>query len=214
MRRRHGETLEHELFPSTWIVVLIKAFDTAKSRLAPALTPSGRRSLAEANASHALRAALDVATTIAVCGSAEATALAQRMGARVVMEVVPSGQNAAAALGLAKVVAGGGTAALLLSSDLPLVNPWALQRLLKRATPEPGALAMAVPALGRRGTNALFLRPLGDFELQFGDASLLRFAEEARHRRRSFVIHNEMSLALDLDEPEDLAVWAQLRKTA
>jgi len=202
------------MFPSTWIVVLIKDFDTAKSRLAPALTPSARRSLAEANASHALRAALDVAATIAVCGSAEATALALRMGAGVVSEEVPSGQNAAAALGLAEAAARGGKAALLLSSDLPLVNALGLQRLLRRAAAESGALAVAVPALGRHGTNALFLRPLGDFELQFGDASLLRFAEEARHRRRTFVIHKEVSLALDLDEPSDLAVWAQLRKTA
>jgi 2-phospho-L-lactate guanylyltransferase (CobY/MobA/RfbA family) len=94
------------------------------------------------------------------------------------------------------------------------VNALGLQRLLRRAAAESGALAVAVPALGRHGTNALFLRPLGDFELQFGDASLLRFAEEARHRRRTFVIHKEVSLALDLDEPSDLAVWAQLRKTA
>ncbi|MHB8490213.1 MAG: 2-phospho-L-lactate guanylyltransferase [Candidatus Dormibacteria bacterium] len=199
---------------ATWIVVLIKDFHTAKSRLAPALAPSNRRALAEANAARALDAALDVAATIAVCGSADAAALARVMGAVVVSEPVPGGQNAAATLGLAEVTARGGEAALLLSSDLPLVTASGLQRLLRRAAAESGALALAVPALGRHGTNALFLRPPGEFDLQFGDASLPRFAEEARHRRRTFVIHQEASLALDLDEPSDLAVWAKLQKSA
>ena len=63
--------------PSFWIVVLIKDFTTAKSRLAPVLEPQPRRRLAEMTAARALDAALAVAPTLAVCGSIEAADLAR-----------------------------------------------------------------------------------------------------------------------------------------
>jgi 2-phospho-L-lactate guanylyltransferase (CobY/MobA/RfbA family) len=98
---------------------------------------------------------------------------------------------------------------LLLSSDLPLVDEAALRRLLA-ATDVPGSLVVAAPADGRQGTNALYLRPPGDFSLHFGEASLPRFAEEARLRGRRFIVHEDPSLALDLDEPSDLEAWRRL----
>ena len=67
--------------PSFWIVVLIKDFTTAKTRLAPALGPVPRRRLAEMTAARALDAALALAPTLAVCGSEEAADLARlRLG--------------------------------------------------------------------------------------------------------------------------------------
>ena len=62
---------------SLWIVVLIKDFTTAKSRLAPVLEPQPRRRLAEMTATRALDAALAVAPTLAVCGSVDAADLAR-----------------------------------------------------------------------------------------------------------------------------------------
>jgi 2-phospho-L-lactate guanylyltransferase (CobY/MobA/RfbA family) len=70
---------------------------------------------------------------------------------------------------------------------------------------------VVVPALGREGTNALYLRPIGGFDLQFGDASLPRFAAEARRRDRELIVHQEPALALDLDEPDDLATLDRWR---
>ena len=70
---------------------------------------------------------------------------------------------------------------------------------------------VAAAAEGRQGTNALYLRPPGDFSLHFGDASLPKFAEEARLRGRRFIVHEDPSLALDLDEPSDLVGLAPAR---
>ena len=195
--------------PSFWIVVLIKDFTTAKSRLAPALAPQPRRRLAEMTAARALDAALGLAPTLAVCGSVEAADLARLRGAALVVEPSPSGQNPAAMRGLAEVSHRGAESALLLSSDLPLVDEAALRRLLAR-TDVTGSLVVAAPAEGRQGTNALYLRPPGDFSLHFGEASLPRFAEEARLRGRRFILHEDPSLALDLDEPADLSAWRRL----
>ena len=90
--------------PSFWIVVLIKDFTTAKSRLAPVLDAAPRRRLAEMTAARALDAALALAPTFAVCGSVEAADLARLRGAALVVESAPSGQNPAAAFGATSVV--------------------------------------------------------------------------------------------------------------
>jgi 2-phospho-L-lactate/phosphoenolpyruvate guanylyltransferase len=201
------------MLPSFWIVVLIKDFSTAKNRLAPALEPEARRRLAEMTAGRALAAALEVAPALAVCGSPEAAHVARGCGAAFVVERAPSGQNPAAMLGLAEVSRRGADAALLLSSDLPLVDAAAIRRLLAHADTE-GSLVIAAAADGRQGTNALYLRPPDGFHLHFGEDSLPKFAEEARVLGRRFVIHEDPSLALDLDEPSDLAAWRQLEPTA
>jgi 2-phospho-L-lactate/phosphoenolpyruvate guanylyltransferase len=198
--------------PSFWIVVLIKDFTTAKSRLASVLEPGRRRRLAEMTAARALDAAVALAPTLAVCGSVEAADFARLRGAALVVEPAPSGQNPAAMLGLDEVLHRGAESVLLLSSDLPLVDEAAIRRLLTR-TDVPGSLVVAASADGRQGTNALYLRPPGDFSLQFGEASLPKFAEEARVRGRRFIVHDDPSLALDLDEPSDLSAWRRLERT-
>ena len=75
-------------------------------------------------------------------------------------------------------LARGGSGCLVLSSDLPLIDAGSLRRLLERAEAVEGPVAVVAPALGREGTNALYLRPIGGFDLQFGEASLPRFAAE------------------------------------
>jgi 2-phospho-L-lactate guanylyltransferase len=197
-----------------WIIILIKDLDSAKSRLTSVLLPAARRQLALTNAQRAVDAAINVGPTLAICGSDEAARVAAALGAEVIVESSPSGQNAAGATGLVAASARGAKAALLLSSDLPLVDSAALERMLARAATLSGPVAVAAAAIGRRGTNALFLRPMDNFDLHFGDASLLRFADEARRRARMFVVHQDPCLGLDLDEPGDLAAWEELRKMA
>ncbi|HEY8643164.1 MAG TPA: hypothetical protein VIO84_10430, partial [Candidatus Dormibacteraeota bacterium] len=62
----------------TWVIVLVKDFDTAKQRLSPALEPAARRALAMANAERAIRAAAAVGHVLVVAGSEEAAGLGRR----------------------------------------------------------------------------------------------------------------------------------------
>jgi 2-phospho-L-lactate guanylyltransferase (CobY/MobA/RfbA family) len=62
-----------------------------------------------------------------------------------------------------------------------------------------------VPALGRGGTNALYLNPPDAISLHFGADSLAAFRREAEGRGVNFAIHRSEAMALDLDEPADLA---------
>lgn len=189
----------------TWVVVLVKDFGLAKQRLRPALGPEARRDLARANARRALTAARAGDHVLAVCGSAPAADVAREMGAEVLLEDEPSGQNPAARRGIDHAVARGAGAVLLLSSDLPLVTEAALASMLAAARGHGAPVVVAAPATGRGGTNGLYLSPPGVIDLHFGDDSLGKFERDAAGRGVRFVFHESRELALDLDEPSDLA---------
>jgi 2-phospho-L-lactate guanylyltransferase (CobY/MobA/RfbA family) len=66
-------------------------------------------------------------------------------------------------------------------------------------------VAVAAAAVGRGGTNALYLRPPDAIGLHFGDDSLATFLREAESKGVAFVVHQSDAMALDVDEPADLA---------
>jgi 2-phospho-L-lactate guanylyltransferase len=190
---------------TTWVVVLIKDFGSAKQRLQPALGPKSRQALARRNARLAVQAAAAGDHVLVVAGGEEVAELAAAWGADVLLEPRQEGQNVAAARGIARAVEGGADAVLLLSSDLPLVTVAAVREVLKSASRLEAPVAVAVAATGRGGTNALYVRPPGAIALHFGSDSLAKFRHEAESRGITFVVHHSEALALDLDEPADLA---------
>jgi 2-phospho-L-lactate guanylyltransferase len=190
---------------ATWVIVLIKDLDSAKQRLGPVLDPKARRALARRNAELAIRAAAAGDRRLVVAGSAEVVAIAEQLGAEALLEARQEGQNTAAERGIAQAVKSGAKAVLVMSSDLPLVSQAAVRELLEvagRATPP---AAVAVPALGRGGTNALYLNPPDAIALHFGADSLAAFRADAEASGVSFATHRSEAMALDLDEPADLA---------
>jgi 2-phospho-L-lactate/phosphoenolpyruvate guanylyltransferase len=190
---------------ATWVIVLIKDLDSAKQRLGPVLDPEARRELARRNAERAIRAAAAGDERLVVAGSAEVAAIAEGLGAKALLEPRQEGQNVAARRGIAHAVEGGARAVLLLSSDLPLVTQPAVRELLDAAGRVATPAAVAVPALGRGGTNALYLNPPDAISLHFGADSLAAFRREAEARGVNFTTHKSEAIALDLDEPDDLA---------
>lgn len=190
---------------TTWVIVLVKDFDSAKQRLGPALDPAARRKLARRNAERAIRAAFAGDQRVCVAGSAEVVAIAEQLGSPALLEPHQDGQNVAAQRGISYAVRAGASAVLLLSSDLPLVTKKAVREVLDFAARIAPPVAVAVPAIGRGGTNALYLRPPSAIALHFGADSLARFRREAAGRGVHFEIHASEAMALDLDEPLDLA---------
>jgi 2-phospho-L-lactate guanylyltransferase len=186
-------------------VVLVKDFGSAKQRLQTALDPGERMVLARSNAARAIRAAAAGERVLVVAGSEEAATLAAELGAEALVESRQEGQNVAAQRGIGRAVEGGADAVLLLSSDLPLVTKLAVHRLLDAAGRLEPPAVMAVPAVGRGGTNALYLHPPRAIGLHFGADSLAAFRREAQSEGVRFVVHRSAEMALDLDEPADLA---------
>ncbi|HKB18957.1 MAG TPA: 2-phospho-L-lactate guanylyltransferase [Candidatus Dormibacteraeota bacterium] len=190
---------------STWVVVLIKDFDSAKQRLRPALGTKSRRALARRNARLAVSAAFAGDRVLVVAGSEEVAEIARSWGADVLLEPREEGQNTAAERGIKRAQDAGAAAVLVLSSDLPLVTEHSVRELVDVAARHRAPVAVAVPAIGRGGTNALYVRPPDAIGLHFGDDSLVKFREDAESRGVEFVVHHSDAMALDLDEPSDLA---------
>ena len=189
----------------TWVVVLIKDFDTAKQRLQPAMGAKSRRALARRNARRAVEAAAAGDRVLVVAGGAEVAEMAAARGAEVLVEPREEGQNMAARRGINRAVEKGAEAVLILSSDLPLVTVDSVRELLHSAGRHASPVVVAAPAIGRGGTNALYIRPPDAIGLHFGDDSLTKFRDDAESRGVRFVIHHSDAMALDLDEPSDLA---------
>ena len=189
----------------TWVVVLIKDFDSAKERLRPALGSKSRRQLARRNAHLAVDAAKSGDHVLVVTGSDEVADLATSWGADVLLEPHEEGQNVAAERGRQRAVEGGAQAVLLLSSDLPLVTADAVRAMLASVARLKPPVAVAVPAIGRGGTNALYLAPPDAVGMHFGDESLAKFRGDAESRGVKFAVHHSDAMALDIDEPSDLA---------
>ena len=190
---------------TTWVIVLIKDFGSAKQRLRPALGPESRLELARSNARLAVQAAAAGDHVLVVAGGNEVANLAETWGAEVLREPRQEGQNVAARRGIERAMEAGADAVLLLSSDLPLVTAESVRELLESVSATGGRVAVAVPAVGRGGTNALYLRPPDAIALHFGDDSLDKFRRESKARGVDFVVHHSDAMALDLDEPADLA---------
>jgi 2-phospho-L-lactate/phosphoenolpyruvate guanylyltransferase len=186
----------------TRVVVLIKDFDAAKQRLSPALDARRRRELSGSLALKALTSAGPDA--IVVAGSPEVAVVARSRGNEVVLEDAPAGQREAARRGIDRAVELGATAVLIMSSDLPLISHHAIRQMVRTGERLGSPSVLAAPAIGRGGTNALFLSPPDVIGLHFGDDSLAKFEADARARSVRFERFESEAFSLDIDEPSDL----------
>ncbi|HXC76608.1 MAG TPA: 2-phospho-L-lactate guanylyltransferase [Candidatus Acidoferrum sp.] len=187
-----------------WVIVLVKGLDQAKQRLGGVLDAKARRALALRNAQRAIRAASAGDHRLVVGGNPEVREIAQRLGAEAVIERKQQGQNVAARLGIAHALKSKARAVLILSSDLPLVTPQSVREMLDVGARLAPPAVVAAPAIGRGGTNALYISPPDAISLHFGEDSLAAFRHEAEANGVKFAVHQSEAIALDLDEPEDL----------
>ncbi len=198
---------------STWIVIPIKAVDGAKQRLSAALSPCQRLHLARQLAGNSIAACLGCSLAdkvLVVAGDPEVAEMACSMGAEVLGEATAQGQSSALETGIGYAVGRGAQSVLLISADLPLLTTDVVSALLAGGQSRRPPAAVAAPAIGRQGTNALFLNPPQALALHFGDASLPKFQAEARSKGIPFDLYEDPALALDLDEPEDLKTLASI----
>jgi 2-phospho-L-lactate/phosphoenolpyruvate guanylyltransferase len=193
-----------------WVVVLVKDLDLAKQRLGDVLDPKARRALALRNAERAIRAAAAGDHRLVVGGSAEVKEIAERLGVEAVIERRQEGQNVAAQRGIEYALKRGARAVLILSSDLPLVTQKSIREMLDAAGRIAPPAVVAAAAIGRGGTNALYLNPPDAISLHFGADSLTAFRREAETKGVNFAVHRSEAIALDLDEPADLATARRL----
>lgn len=197
-----------------YAVVVARAGNGAKSRLAPVLSQAERLDLVIAMARDVVdrcAATALVDGTIVVADALVAAHLSNVADVPVAADLSnvaivpdPGEMNAAAAAGIAAACQRGATTAIVLPADIPLITDADLHRLISAA---PGARTVVVGASrDGHGTNALLLRPPDAIAPSFGPPSLERHLTAARAANCETTVLRDLDLALDIDTPEDLAI--------
>ncbi|MFO0580559.1 MAG: 2-phospho-L-lactate guanylyltransferase [Polyangia bacterium] len=204
-----------------WVVLPVKGFARAKSRLSPVLAGPERAALAQKLCEHVLStlAGCDgVDGVLVLSDSDEVLELAARYGRTGERE--PEGEGnpraeperpllgALVDAGLARVHQHGARAALILMSDLPRIDAADLSRLVALLREHDCVIA---PDLREQNTNALALRLAPEHSLQtaFGTGDSFRLhLELARARGLRTTVHRSIGLGFDVDLPEDYAELA------
>ncbi len=185
------------------VIVPVKPFRRAKSRLSPVMSKPVRAALARALLSHTLDVLSFCDVRFATCVvSRDITALdlARRRGA-VALAESESGLNAALSQARAWASAHGAQAVLVLPADLPLLTPADIAAMLGLGR-EPRSVVIA-PDMRGEGTNALLMHPPDALHFAFGPQSFYEHCAQAE-TFLALHIYRSPTIALDLDTPVDL----------
>lgn len=192
------------------ILVPIKDTSTAKQRLAAVLDQPARTALAQAMLCDVLSTLRDwnARPPVAVVTSDPyAVKLAREYGFEVIPDPDNPGETGAIEMATRICVERGIESTLVIPADIPLMEAWEVEEILKHAPAEGSVL---VPAGDGRGTNAAFRRPANLFPLRFGNDSFKPHHAAAQATRKPCVVLNFAGISVDVDNPEDLQHLAAL----
>ena len=198
-----------------WAVMPIKDFAHAKQRLSGLLAPAQRQELARTMATAVLAALADVpelAGIAVVTVNADAAALAQRFGARVMTEGAEDGHTGAVD-GARRVLAAESQAGILtMPGDIPLVTPEEVRAVLAATQPAPAFTI--VPAHDELGSNAVLCAPPLSVRLRFGEDSYFPHLDAARAAGITPSIVPLPGIGMDIDHPADLLRFLGMAQSA
>jgi 2-phospho-L-lactate guanylyltransferase len=198
-----------------YLLIPVKDLARAKQRLANLMTQSERTRFAWAMLENTFAAAAAVrsADRIAVVTLYEpAIELAKQYGMEVIPETEQISESASVDFGSREAAKFGAEAVLRLPIDLPLITSHDIETVLAADQPKPSVVI--VPSRDGTGTNAILRRPPTLFPSHFGAGSLAKHLREAEQANAACQLLQLPNIALDIDEPEDLAeLLAQGRGT-
>jgi 2-phospho-L-lactate/phosphoenolpyruvate guanylyltransferase len=186
------------------ILIPVKNLSAAKQRLAAVLDQPSRTRLAQAmlhdvlDALHAWKARPPVGI---VTGDPFALKLAAEYEFEVIPDPANPGETGAIEMATRICVERGADSTLVIPADIPLIQAWELEEIMKHA-PSEGTLL--VPAGDGRGTNAAFRRPADLFPLRFGNDSFKPHHAAAQATGKPCVVLQLPGIAVDVDNPADL----------
>jgi len=183
--------------------VPVKDLVNAKQRLIPLLGADDRRALARsmledvlASLAAALPGQVFVVTTDALVME-----VAERYGARCLVEHANRGHTEAVAFAQREAVARGAARFLTIPGDVPCVTAEEIALVCGSAD-----AVTLVPSLSGFGTNGVLLAPPDAMPLKFGEPSFDNHLLAARQRGLVPSVRDLPGLGLDIDTPEDLGL--------
>lgn len=186
------------------ILVPVKNLSSAKQRLASILDQASRTALAQAMLADVvgtLRSWQNRPAVALVTSDPFATELARLYQFEVIPDRENPGETGAIEMATRICEKRGLDSTLVLPADIPLVQSWELEEILRHA-PEQGSVL--VPAADGRGTNAAFRRPANLFPLRFGNDSFKPHHAAARATAKPCIVLHLPGIAVDIDNPADL----------
>jgi 2-phospho-L-lactate guanylyltransferase len=190
-------------------LVPLKDLVQAKTRLAGLLRPSERRALAQAMAEDVLEALashprVDRITLVSDDPTAPLLAARYRTHCWTENELGCRGLNAVVAQASGRLLNRSGGPLLVLHADLPLLSGADISAVLARLAGR-GGLLVGCDRAGT-GTNLLAFDTPAPPPFHFGEGSCRRHIEAARAAGLPTTLLRRDGIALDVDEPADLAV--------
>jgi 2-phospho-L-lactate guanylyltransferase len=186
------------------ILVPVKGLAHAKQRLAALLDQPTRTQLAQMmlfDVLETLGAWTNRPEVAVVTSDPFALDLARRFDFQVIPDNDNRSETDAIEMATRFCEAGGVDNTLVIPSDIPLMQVWELETIL-RAAPAQGSVL--VPAADGRGTNAAWRRPAGLFPLRFGNDSFKPHLAAAQATNKPCVVLTLPGIAIDVDNPLDL----------
>lgn len=201
---------------SATVILPVKRFARAKTRVVEMIGPPGRAAVLRAMLADVLVAldrSREVDRVIMVTGEGRAEKVAMERAKRsatpleVLRDPADHGHSEAATLGIIRAKALGATCTALLPGDCPLLDPSELDSALSSFAE--GTVGVATDRHGT-GTNGLFLSPADAIGPAFGPGSCERHLDRGRRAGYRAELMDVPSLELDLDTPDDLEALAEL----
>jgi len=188
------------------LVIPLKPFALAKSRLAEALSPTERQQLVRAlflRCEHFFASAFAAMPRLVVTAEPEIAALCSG-ATQILHEAQPQGLNAAAERVRHFASAQGYAQMLIISADIALWRQTEVTCLLQAGHTRDLVIARAHDG----GSNALLLRlPARGFAFAYGEHSAKAHQIAARQAGLSCCLLDLPLLSRDLDRPADLLLW-------
>ena len=186
------------------ILIPVKNLSSAKQRLAGVLDQPSRTALAQAMLQDVLTAVnswKNRPQVAIVTSDPFAVKLAEEYKFEVIPDPANPGETGAIEMATRLCVERGAVSTLVIPADVPLIQAWELEEVLKHAPAEGSVL---VPAADGRGTNAAFRRPANLFPLRFGNDSFKPHHAAAQATGKPCVVLKLPGIAVDVDNPSDL----------
>lgn len=190
-------------------LVPVKDLSKAKERLSPILSQSERTDLAHVMLEDvliALRGSRLLDRILVVTLDENAIKLAESLDIEVIKETKQNGESESVDWASIVCKEMGAESVLVIPGDAPLITPEDVDFILEKEKPLHSVIL--VPARDELGTNAILRKPPDVIPSRFGYDSFKKHIEEARKRNITYEIHKLPRAALDIDEPEDLSLFA------
>ncbi len=195
-------------------IVPVKDLSKAKERLSSLLSQTERTALAYAmleDVLTALQSSRLLDRLFVVTLDENAVKLAKCFGAEIIRETKQEEESASVDYASMVCKDMGAKSVLVIPGDAPLVTPEDIDFILEKEKNQTSVIL--VPARDELGTNAILRRPPDAIPSRFGYDSFKKHIDEARQRNIFYEIYELPAVALDIDEPEDLRLFAS-KKTA